>query len=584
VAVVVLGLRGADVAAQRPDPVASGGERDRHVLDLEVDRAGPDDLASSTGAPTPVAARPDAAQPAVPAEAVHGAGRLGGRLTASGAALGRVQAAADGRQRGATAGTGGHDDHTSAASARVAGDRGKVRMARVLRGSQAPDQEVRHRRDAPRPRTGSRPSATRGHRRASKDARPRAARRRPREDPRPWNAPRLVACCPPRSGSACSPTSCSTVPRPVSTSRCSSRRSSAPAGSCDAPGERPTPSTPGCRSAALVLARVRRPASGSARRGPRRAGAAVLVGASLAAFSGLAVTRRSASVVTTMAAYAIGIVMTGPTKAAVAGKPDASALPRRAPAWVGPVVRGLALGLPLVAIFAVLFASADPIFRKAVDDRPGLPARPRRPARAGHLRERGRLVRGRVPDHRGRRDPGRRDRVAGRGRPGRPDAGRRGSSVRPRRSWSSSWSTSIVGGFVGLQLAYPLRRTRHDGGRRSHLRRLRPARLLRARRRGLPRRRRHRRARSQPAPSDAAVPRPGHRPGRADDRDAGLGGPATRPLPAGLRLDRAAAVRGGVDRRAGGDPDRASRPRWSRTGRAGWATRWSSSASSRSSP
>jgi hypothetical protein len=96
--------------------------------------------------------------------------------------------------------------------------------------------------------------------------------------------------------------------------------------------------------------------------------AAVLVGASLAAFSGLAVTRRSASVVTTMAAYAIGIVMTGPTKAAVAGKPDASALPRRAPAWVGPVVRGLALGLPLVAIFAVLFASADPIFRKAVDD------------------------------------------------------------------------------------------------------------------------------------------------------------------------------------------------------------------------
>jgi uncharacterized protein DUF4153 len=103
-------------------------------------------------------------------------------------------------------------------------------------------------------------------------------------------------------------------------------------------------------------------------------GAALFLGASIAAFSGLAVTRRSASVIGTMAAWTL--------EAAVAGAPRvvwASRGEKREPApgntvrarigerWA-PVARGLLLGLPLATIFAVLFASADPIFRRGLDD------------------------------------------------------------------------------------------------------------------------------------------------------------------------------------------------------------------------
>ena len=38
------------------------------------------------------------------------------------------------------------------------------------------------------------------------------------------------------------------------------------------------------------------------------------------------------------------------------------------PAWFGPVGRGLVLAVPLVLIFAVLFASADPIFNRGFED------------------------------------------------------------------------------------------------------------------------------------------------------------------------------------------------------------------------
>ena len=97
-------------------------------------------------------------------------------------------------------------------------------------------------------------------------------------------------------------------------------------------------------------------------------GAAAFMGASAAAFSGLAVTRRSATAVMAMAAWVLEGVLAGTGRALRAWRPMPSSESRRLPDWLGPVVRGLVLAVPLVLIFAVLFASADPIFRRGFDD------------------------------------------------------------------------------------------------------------------------------------------------------------------------------------------------------------------------
>ena len=96
--------------------------------------------------------------------------------------------------------------------------------------------------------------------------------------------------------------------------------------------------------------------------------ASALVGASLAAMSGLAVTRRSAAVIVTMAVWGLGAVLLGTAAAIRLVRPDRGSLPRTVPDWVGPIARGLILGLPLATIFVVLFASADPIFRDGITD------------------------------------------------------------------------------------------------------------------------------------------------------------------------------------------------------------------------
>ena len=98
------------------------------------------------------------------------------------------------------------------------------------------------------------------------------------------------------------------------------------------------------------------------------AGAAAFTGASVAAFSGLAVTRRSATVVLATARGCSRPWLPGAGRALRAGRPAASDGPRHAPAWLGPVGRGLILAVPLVLIFAVLFASADPIFNRGFED------------------------------------------------------------------------------------------------------------------------------------------------------------------------------------------------------------------------
>jgi len=96
--------------------------------------------------------------------------------------------------------------------------------------------------------------------------------------------------------------------------------------------------------------------------------AMALVGASLAAMSGLAVTRRSAAVVATMAVWGLGAALLGAATAIRLIRPDRESLSRSVPAWVGPVGRGLIIGLPLAMTFVILFASADPIFRDGIAD------------------------------------------------------------------------------------------------------------------------------------------------------------------------------------------------------------------------
>jgi hypothetical protein len=96
--------------------------------------------------------------------------------------------------------------------------------------------------------------------------------------------------------------------------------------------------------------------------------AAALAGAALAAMSGLAVTRRTASAIIGMATMGLGSVLVGAASTGLPATPSRELLPRSMPGWMAPVGRGLIVGLPLGTLFVVLFASADPIFRGTVED------------------------------------------------------------------------------------------------------------------------------------------------------------------------------------------------------------------------
>ena len=96
-------------------------------------------------------------------------------------------------------------------------------------------------------------------------------------------------------------------------------------------------------------------------------GAGAFSCASVAAFSGLAITRRSLSAILAIGILVVGSAVAGVVPLLAAARPVARQEPRRLPGWAAPVARGLVLMIPLVLILAVLFASADPIFRRAVD-------------------------------------------------------------------------------------------------------------------------------------------------------------------------------------------------------------------------
>lgn len=97
-------------------------------------------------------------------------------------------------------------------------------------------------------------------------------------------------------------------------------------------------------------------------------GAAAFTGASVVAFSGLAVTRRSLSTIIAMGLWVMGAALLGIMQLISAARPPAGTARVRLPGWVGGLTRGLVLAIPLVLILAVLFASADPIFQARMDD------------------------------------------------------------------------------------------------------------------------------------------------------------------------------------------------------------------------
>jgi hypothetical protein len=95
----------------------------------------------------------------------------------------------------------------------------------------------------------------------------------------------------------------------------------------------------------------------------------VLLGATVAAVAGAAVTRRSLLAGLELATWVAAAATVGAPQATqelVAGWDRSSSLKHQA-SRAAPVARGVFLGLPLVLVFAILFSSADPIFGQWLD-------------------------------------------------------------------------------------------------------------------------------------------------------------------------------------------------------------------------
>jgi len=102
--------------------------------------------------------------------------------------------------------------------------------------------------------------------------------------------------------------------------------------------------------------------------------AAVAALASVVALSGVAVTRKSLLVVTSLGLLAGGWLAIGATRLlAGAGSDGGLASAGNAGRRSIPIVRGLVIALPIVVVFAALLASADTVFAKVVDATLSLP-------------------------------------------------------------------------------------------------------------------------------------------------------------------------------------------------------------------
>jgi hypothetical protein len=99
--------------------------------------------------------------------------------------------------------------------------------------------------------------------------------------------------------------------------------------------------------------------------------ACALLGASVAAIAGEAVTRRSAIRVVELGFLVLGWAGVGILRVTAATRRLAPSMDEdrlaRLPAWVGPVARGLVLAIPLLFVFATLFSSADIAFGRLMD-------------------------------------------------------------------------------------------------------------------------------------------------------------------------------------------------------------------------
>ena len=97
------------------------------------------------------------------------------------------------------------------------------------------------------------------------------------------------------------------------------------------------------------------------------AAACALLGASVAAIAGEAVTKRSAARVVELGFLVLGWAGVGILRvSAAARRPEIGSDPSsswsRLPSWVGPIARGLLIAIPVLFVFASLFSAADVAF------------------------------------------------------------------------------------------------------------------------------------------------------------------------------------------------------------------------------
>ena len=98
--------------------------------------------------------------------------------------------------------------------------------------------------------------------------------------------------------------------------------------------------------------------------------AATLLGASMAAIAGAAVTRRSALAIVALGTVVLAWVAGGILRLSVVARSSREPTPgwrERLPAWAGPVARGLFIAAPVLLVFVVLFSSADAVFARLAD-------------------------------------------------------------------------------------------------------------------------------------------------------------------------------------------------------------------------
>ena len=95
----------------------------------------------------------------------------------------------------------------------------------------------------------------------------------------------------------------------------------------------------------------------------------LLLGAAIAAIGGSAVTRRSATGVVELALIVLGWTAAGILRVTIATRRGTAEdeQPRRIPARVAPIVRGLLIATPILLVFAGLFSSADAVFARLTE-------------------------------------------------------------------------------------------------------------------------------------------------------------------------------------------------------------------------